>query len=61
MDEAGALDGDVGEVFSPDEAVMPMAVAEVLPWVPLVGLGGIVGAGVAEGVCGEDDGAGMEV
>ncbi len=40
---------------------MPMAVAEVLPWVPLVGLGGIVGAGVAEGVCGEDDGAGMEV
>jgi hypothetical protein len=43
VDQAGALNGDVVEAFTPDQAVMKVTVAKVLKLVPLIGLGGIVG------------------
>ena len=39
-----ADDGDVFDAFAPDQAVVEMAVAEILVLVPLVGLGQIVSA-----------------
>ena len=39
-DAPAAGDGDVFEVLAPDQAVVKVAVAEILELVPLVGLGG---------------------
>src|SRR5205814_53139 len=44
VDEAGAFDGDVLQPLAPDEAVVPVAVAEVLKGVPLVRLRQVVAA-----------------
>ena len=38
-DESGPEDGDIVDVLAPDQAVVPVAVAEVLISIPLIGLG----------------------
>ena len=47
VDGSGAGDGDVGEVLAPDQAVVPMAVSEIL-----IGAGGVVGLGEIVGGAG---------
>jgi hypothetical protein len=52
VDEAGAGDAEVVEVFAPEEGVVPVVVAVVLVGVPGgVGLGCVVGAAVVAGGC----------
>ena len=46
-DQSLAFDGNVLEVFAPDQAVVPVAVAEILKFVPGVGLGRIIAAACA--------------
>src|ERR1700746_1177066 len=46
-DAAGAGDGKIGDILAPDQAVVPVAVAEVLKLVPGVGLRRIVTAACA--------------
>jgi len=54
-DQSVAQDGKIVDVFAPDEAVVPVAVAEVLISIPGIGLGGIVAAGAGSwGIGGED-------
>ena len=62
-DASAADDGDVFEVLTPDEAVVEVAVAEVLIGVELVGLGEVVAAGLAlrGSVGGDECGAGVEL
>ena len=48
-DQAAADNRDVFQTLAPDQAVMEMAVAEILKLVPLVGFGRIVGGRV--GIC----------
>ena len=48
-DAPSADDGDVFEILSPDEAVMKVAVAEVLILVPLIGFWDVVTGGVGTG------------
>ena len=57
-DEAAADDGDVVEVLAPDQAVMPVAVAEILKLVRCVGLGRVVGRRIGAGF---EDGAALEL
>src|SRR5207249_1934781 len=49
VDAAWSGDGGVLDAFAPDEAVVKVAVSVVLEFVPLVGLGGVVGGGVRGG------------
>src|SRR5205814_6734117 len=60
-DEAGAEYRDVLDTIAPDEAVVPVAVAEVLILVPLVRLRQIVLAVAVARVCGEYGRALVEV
>ena len=67
-DEAGAGDGDVVEVFAPDEGVVPVVVAVVLEVFEGAGLGVVVGATPIAGgltgegrVCREDGAAAGEI
>ena len=48
-DQPLALDGNILQVFAPDQAVVPVAVAKILKFVPGVGLGRIVAAARARG------------
>ena len=43
-DQSLAFDGNVLQVFAPDQAVVPVAVAEVLIVVPGVGFGRVIAA-----------------
>ena len=60
VDAAGPRDGDVLEVLAPDQAVVPVAVAEVLIRVARSRLGGVVAASTAR-VGGEQHRALVEV
>ena len=51
-----ALNGDVANPFAPDEAVVVVAVAEILVHVPLVGLGHVEPAAALCGRVGRNDG-----
>ena len=61
-DQPLAFDGDVFQILAPDQAVVPVAVTEVLKFVPCVGLGRIIAAACAGGRSfSRDDGrAGIE-
>ena len=48
-DQSLALDGNILQVFAPDQAVVPVAVAKILKFVPGIGLGRIVAAARARG------------